>query len=392
MATSNQRALIVVMSPITRDPRVLRQIEWLTGENWQVDTVGPAGQHARGATTHYGLESPPAWTLSRLGSAALYGLFPHAVKFRTVLENLIPAEVKKRISSNYYDVILFNDHHFLPWLANSSVFTPAVVSNGIHLDIHEYVRPRVPRDSLWRLFAAPYFDWIRTFIGDPRLKNRSTVATGISDLYVHEFGIPKLSIVRNSPAYVELQPSTVDPNSIELLYHGAASEVRGIPQLLEAIEVLPPRFNLTLILVGEEDKIAKYQRIVREKNLRVSFVAPVPVEEIAAFINQYDIEVMFYPPLNRNLEFALPNKLFEALQARLALVMGESAMMTEIVRNYDNGVIVSGWTTRDLVESIESLQADDVSGMKSRSDRAAREISAETERARFFSTIERDVH
>lgn len=390
MAHSNRRALIIVMSPITRDPRVLRQIEWLKSEGWTVDTVGPASHHVPGVETHFGISDPPQWTRSRFGSAILYGVLPHYAKFRILIGNLIPAAVKNHIATNHYELILFNDHHFLPWLRDKRVFTREVVERGIHLDIHEYVRPRVPRDSLWRLFAAPYYDWIRTFIGDHRLGTRSTVAPAISQLYESEFNIPPLSIVRSVPAYVELEPSAVDPNSIELLYHGAANDLRGIPEMLEAMAVISPRFRLTLILVGDEDKIAEYQRWVEAKNLRVSFVAPVPVEQIATYINKYDVEVMFFPPRTRNLEFALPNKLFEALQARLALVMGESSMMTEIVKEYSNGVIASGWSSADLAKSIDSLTAEEVIAMKANSDRAARAISAESERAAFFNSIKKD--
>jgi len=98
---------------------------------------------------------------------------------------------------------------------------------------------------------------------------------------------------------------------------------------------------------------------------------------------------MFYPPLNRNIEFALPNKLFEALQARLALVMGESTMMTEIIREYSNGVIAQGWSSANLAQSIESLTAEHVTTMKANSDRAARSISAESERTAFFNSIKK---
>lgn len=387
MAHSTQRALVIVMSPITRDPRVLRQVDWLRGKDWEVDTVGPAGHHVPGVDIHYGLSEPAQWTRSKIGSMFIYALLPHALKFSVLLERLIPQEVCDRIAAGEYDLVLFNDHHFLPWVRNRKVFTPAVVERGIHLDIHEYVRPRVPRDSLWRVFAAPYYDWIRTYIGDRRFSTRSTVASGISDLYVSEFGIEPLTIVRNAPPYVELSPSPVDPKRIELLYHGAASDVRGIPELLEAMKVLPERFHLTLILVGEQARIDSYVRTVEQHQLRVQFVDPAPVAEIAQHINPYDIEVMFYRPLNRNLEFALPNKLFEAFQARLAILIGPSAMMTSVVSEYDNGALASGWEVSDLVAAIEQLDHESLSRMKHNSDRAAREISAETEREAFFRSF-----
>ena len=387
MSQKNKRVLIVVKSPITRDPRVRRQIEWMIQDGWSVDTVGPVGHHVPGVETHFGVSHAPAWTRSRHIAPLLYALVPHGLLFRFLLENRIPQTVKQRIAGDHYDLILFNDHHFLPWIRTRAVFTTDVVRRGIHLDMHEYVAPTVPSGSWVRSLAVRYNDWVRSFIGDPRFASRSVVASGISRLYASEFDIPPLAVVRSAPAYVEQIPSVVDTNVIELIYHGAAHDNRGIPELLEAMETLPDRFHLTLVLVGDESKIAEYRHRAESKRLRVSFAPPVPVDEIATYINKFDVEVMFFPPRTRNLEFALPNKLFEALQGRLALAMGESVMMTEIVAEYSNGVVATGWSAADLAQALELLTAESVTAMKSNSDRAAREISAETERAAFFESI-----
>jgi glycosyltransferase involved in cell wall biosynthesis len=387
MSQKNRRVLIIVKSPITRDPRVRRQIEWMIQDDWSVDTVGPVGHHVPGVDTHFGVNHAPAWTRSQRIAPLMYALVPHGLLFRYLLENRIPKTVKQRISGNHYDLVLFNDHHFLPWIRTPAVFTSDVVRRGIHLDMHEYVAPTVRSGSWVHSLAARYNDWVRSFIGDARFASRSAVASGISHLYASEFNIPPLAVVRSAPVYVEQTPSVVDTNVIELLYHGAAHDNRGIPELLEAMETLSDRFRLTLILVGDESKSAEYRHRAESKNLRVSFAPPVPVDEITMYINKFDVEVMFFPPRTRNLEFALPNKLFEALQGRLALAMGESSMMTEVVAEYSNGVIAPGWTANDLAQTLELLTAESVTAMKANSDRAAREISAETERAAFFESI-----
>ncbi|MGV8972736.1 MAG: glycosyltransferase [Rhodoglobus sp.] len=389
MAPNTKRALIVVKSAISRDPRVLRQIQWLSEEGYDIDTVGPAGEHAPGVDTHYGVPHAPAWTRDRRLGPLLYALLPHSGVFRYLIENRIPREVKRRVVAGEYDLLLFNDHHYLPWVENLRVFTPTVVARGIHLDMHEYVAARAPRTTRQEVLTARYKEWVRSFVGSTQFTSHSTVADGIARLYREEFDLGAIAVVRSAPPYEALSPSPVDSTHIQLLHHGAAHDNRGIPELLEAMETLPERFTLTLVLVGDPAKVAEYRHRAKSENLRVSFVDPVPVHEIATFINTFDAEVMFFPPRTRNLEFALPNKLFEALQARLALVMGESAMMTEIVREYDNGVIATGWTTADLTSAIETLTPENVRTMKSNSDRAAREISAETERVAFLASIAR---
>lgn len=387
MAREPQTALVIVMSPITRDPRVRRQIDWLTEDGWIVDTVGPAGQHVEEVREHFGLADAPGWVQTPFGSAIIYGLLPHRAKFRVLTRNRIPNEVSKRISRGYYDLVVFNDHHFLPWIADRKTYTSSALAQPIHLDIHEYVTPRVERDSLWRKFAGPYYDWIRTFIGDPRFATRSTVVPGIADLYAAEFNLPPLAIVRNCPPYVEQVPLAVEPGKISLLHHGGASWHRGIYQMIDAMRMADERFTLTLMLVGADEEVRKFKEHAKGLEDRVLFVPPVPMQSLARAVNVYDLEVMFYPPLNRNLEFALPNKLFEAVQGRLGLVIGESPAMADLIGRYGNGIVVTGWTGEDLGRALNALTENEVERMKNASNAAAPELSAEAEKTVFFETV-----
>ena len=109
--------------------------------------------------------------------------------------------------------------------------------------------------------------------------------------------------------------------------------------------------------------------------------------EIAERINEYDLEIIFYRPLNKNLEFAQPNKFFESIQGRLGIVVAEGKTMAPIVREWENGVVVSGFEGADLADALASLTAEDVAAMKEASDRAAREFNAEAEGRRFLTVI-----
>ncbi|EPR76628.1 hypothetical protein ADILRU_1113 [Leifsonia rubra CMS 76R] len=188
MAQSNKRVLIIVKSQITRDPRVRRQIEWMTEDGWNVDTVGPIGQHVPGVETHFGVSHAPAWTRSRHISPLMHALVPHGLLFRFLLESRIPKTVKQRISGNYYDLVLFTDQHFLPWIRSRTVLTAAAVARGIHLDMHEYLHAPALRRGWWQISPDRYPAWVRAFIGDQRLSTRSTVASGISELDVKRAG------------------------------------------------------------------------------------------------------------------------------------------------------------------------------------------------------------
>lgn len=387
MSESNV-ALVAVLSEAHSDPRVRRQIDWLTGAGWTVDTIGLGKRPAEVVRDHFALLPQARWVRSRIGAVIVYLVLPRRTKFRLLSGNRIPTEAKNRISTGEYDLIIFDDFDFLPLAKDPRVLTQAASRTHLHLDIHEYREPRPRRGSLWRTLTSAYFAWILTLIGDPVFMTRSTVARRISDLYAHDFGIAKPVVVRSSPPYANLAPSPVDPRDIKLIYHGMVSKARGLWEIVDAMRLLDKRFSMTFMLTGNQAIIADLANYASDLEDRVRFVPPVPMTEISAAVNQYDLEVMFFRPTSRNLEFALPNKLFEGVQGRLGLVIGRSPMMVEVVERYSNGVVVSGWTPSDLANALSELTAEQVTALKEASSRAALDLNAEKEGTVFLQTIE----
>ena len=58
-------------------------------------------------------------------------------------------------------------------------------------------------------------------------------------------------------------------------------------------------------------------------------------------------------PVNFNHIHAFPNKFFEFIQARLALVIGYSLEMIEIVKKYQIGVIAKSFLRKGLSSGLE---------------------------------------
>lgn len=280
---------------------------------------------------------------------------------------------------------MFNDIDFIPWIRDDRVFTPAALRAHVHLDLHEYFPPHLPPGSRLRFRVDEYHGWLRSFIADARFTTRTTVAGGIARVYADELGVPDPPLVRNAPPYVDLSPGPVT-DRIRLMHHGGAQLERGLRELVDAVREVGPSVELTFMLTGSEAAIGELRdRAQGAEHIR--FVPPVALNELAREVNAYDLEVMFYPPASENLRFALPNKLFEAVQGRLGLVIGPSPSMSEIVEQYDNGVITAGWETADLVQTLRALTPQRVRELKAGSDRAARDLSAEHEREQFMRAV-----
>jgi hypothetical protein len=374
-------ALVVVRSHLARDPRPRRQIEWLTGAGWQVDSIalGPA---VEGTRDHFELASAPHWARSRLGRAAMHALLPSAAKFRLLGTSRVPRAALDRLRAGAYDLVVLNDIDFAPWVADRRLLPPG--GAHVHLDVHEYFPPHLPPGSRLRIRVDSYHRYLRSFIGASRIDSRSVVSPSIARAYALEFGIPEPGIVRSAPAFAELTPSPVEPGRLRVIHHGSALWARGLREIVDAMRLVGDHVELTLMLVGSEDVIAGVRRYAADLGARVRIVPPVPVPDIAREINAHDLEVMFFPPSTRNLEWALPNKLFEAVQGRLGLVIGPSREMVAIVEHYGNGVVAAGWTAEDLAAVLAPLSDTEVAALKAASDRAAVDLNAQREGEQFL--------
>lgn len=384
---NDRTALVVSNTDIQRDPRVRRQIDWLSRDGWVVDTLGLGGAPSGSVRTHTSLRDPTSFAQTRIG-AALPFVLPHRVAFLMMFERRVPPRLLRGISAGDYDLLVLNELDFAPWLGSprlSQTSQPTLV----HLDLHEFHETRRGK-GLWSQLTRRYHRWARQFLAHPRATSRSTVAKRIAELYAEEFGIAEPVLVRNIPPYEDIAPSEVDPQRIGLVFHGLASRGRGLSQILDAVPALDDRFSVTFMLMPNRDVIPELSaRIAAGWSDRVRIVPPAPMHELARTVNAYDLEVMFYPPISTNVELALPNKLFEAIQGRLALVIGDSPMMREVVEEWGNGIVISGWTNRDLARGLNGLSANDIRRMKAASDKASRRLNAENEGHAFIEAVRR---
>lgn len=380
----SRAALVAVESPIARDPRVRRQIAWLRDAGFAVDSLALGEAPPEPVRDHFELGPAPA--ANPLGTLRRHLLSSRRRAFRELTLSRFPAEVRRRVREGAYDLIVLNDRHFAPWVDDPHDFPRGADGRRIHLDLHEYFVPTLPASSAWTLVTRGYYAWARGQFAHAAFTSRSTVNSGIAQLYEHELGVAPLAIVRNSPPLVEVDPSPVDASRIRIIHHGAARWDRGLGEIIEAMRTLDERFEMTFMLLGDPAVEAELARRTADLGDRVRVIPPVETTRITETIREYDLEVMFYPPRTRNLELALPNKLFEAVQARLGLVIGRSPMMQEVVERYDNGIVVEGWGADDLAEALQALTPEHVAALKQASGVAALELNAETERAAFLAS------
>lgn len=382
----DRKALIACWSNLAGDPRIQREIVWLSAAGWQVDTLGEGPHPHPSVSEHFAMTEAPRWTRNKVALAAVLTVFSFRRRFDVLVGSRFSPEVTRRAESGYYDLIVTNDIEFLPWSVRTGSTTEGRRTHH-HLDLHEFHIDHLLPGTSAKALVTPYYLWTRRLIASPVFRSRTTVAAGIADLYASEFHIAKPAVVRNCPDYVELDARPVAPDRVGLVYHGSAAWERGLGPLMDSLAELDARFHLNLMLTGSPEVRAELAARVAAQPDKAAIVPPVPMEEISQRINDFDLEVMLYPPTDENLLLALPNKLFEAVQGRLGIVIGHSPSMEGVVDEFANGLVVEGWDGPALARALNATTSAQIDRMKSGSMRAASVLNSGHEGQAFLAAI-----
>ncbi|WP_019483069.1 hypothetical protein [Arthrobacter sp. TB 23] len=378
------RILVLSFSPIHRDPRVLRQIQFFS----QFADVLSCGYGAapEGVVEH--IEIPiefKPWRPDFKSAAALL-----AARFyeRLYFDSDRVKHVLRNIPAGSMDVIVAND----------ALAVPAAVAlrprKGIHADLHEYA-PRQGEDKLqWRLLVAPFMDWAcRKYV--TKADSVSTVAKGIAEEYARVYGIAEPSVVPNAAWYQPTLAPTPVGAPLRLVHTGVAGRGRKIEVMLDAVaranELQPGTATLDLFLVAGE------QSYIDELTVKADAVAdgavnvlpPVSFSQIVPLLHGYDIGIFLCPPSTFNLLHALPNKLFEFVQARLGILIGPSPEMVQVVEKHDLGWVANGFDAESSARLLIGLTPEQVAAKKRASDKAAESLSAENAASIWIAAVEK---
>lgn len=362
--------LILTFSPIRSDPRVLKQVELFKGK-YRVSTCA-YGDAPDGVDDHY-----PLPTAARGWSSDKLGLITR--QYERVYGGMTAVQEARRIiPRGQFDIILANDLNTLPLALE---LQPRL---GVHADLHEYAPSEKESDSRWRIFVAPFMRWMcRKYL--PLAASVTTVSQGIADEYCNRFGV-QVGVVTNAAPFLEAEPTqTAAP--LKVIYSGAGQRYRKIELIIDAMKGVDEKVHLDFVVMpNEPDYVDELKRsAVDLPNVR--FIDPVPYEELVSLIRNYDVAMCFLPNSTFNLQNALPNKFFEAVQARIGVITGPSPAMVALVESYGLGAVTIDFSAEALRAALNELTENETARWKSAANDAAWTLSAESQVALWESAI-----
>lgn len=366
------KLLILSFSRIESDPRVRRQIE-LFRDEWEIVTCG-YGPRPDGSDAHFEIpEKFPGWRYPRLAVVARQYQ-------RAYWGNEAVAWVRATLRGERFDVIIANE------VEAAGIAAELAPTKGFHADLHEYAPALHAEVLTFRLFVAPFLRWqLRRFVS--HAASFTTVGRAIADRYRREFGFDA-GLVMNAPAYSE-RPVGPTPSPIRIVHAGAALRNRGIGTLIDAVDRTSAEVTLDLYLQPNDPVYLAELRAAAERSPRVRMLDPVPFDALVDTLAGYDLGIHVLMPTNYNNAYAMPNKFFEYVQARLGLVIGPSPEMSATLRQYGLGIVADDFSADAVARALDSLTPELVDRYKVAAAHAATELSAEAQLPVWKAAIDR---
>lgn len=380
MSTSRiLKILVISPSEICKDPRVLAHIEVLK-DFGQVTTVGygePPSWVARHISIDHADRYLPTTILGLV--RVLVGLNLSAAK-NTSFSKRVLANTKNEV----FDLVVANDVHSLAVAHQLSQRFRA----SLWVDMHEYAPLEGEDDWRWRLLLKRFV----SKVCEEFLKQADCVTT-VSEaicLKYEQDSRREVQLLMNTAEYVPRRVEGLQKHQegFKLIHVGVAIRARRLENMIEAVENIKD-VSLDLLLLPTDRRYFKEitERISSVQN--VNILSPIPTEDITHFIALYDCGLVTIPPTNFNYANALPNKLFQYIQARLAVITGPIPEVARIVNHYGIGWVTRDFSPEEIRITIESARDTGLFGVKRNLEIAAWELSRKNENRIRESIIEK---
>ena len=215
-----------------------------------------------------------------------------------------------------------------------------------------------------------------------------------ADLVQQRFGLSERpTVLLNTPPYRDAVQSPLrsscglDASTPLVIYQGVVHHGRGLEPFFDAMTLMP---DVHLAVLGDGPAMADLQRRSQQIGIgqRVHWLGSVPYDDLHAYTCGADVGLCLIEPLSLSYEYALPNKLFEYMNARIPSLTTDLPALRQHIERYPVGGLVD--RTLDPVQIAEvtkRLLNTEISSPMKHACESIRELSYEHQSAAACSLI-----
>jgi glycosyltransferase involved in cell wall biosynthesis len=358
--------ILAVTNDISTDQRVIRVAHTLQKMKARITIIG---RHFR--YTHPDAEQPF-----------------RAIRMRLIFNKgpLFYAEYNTRLLFRLLvmkgDILVSNDLDTLP-----AVYVASVIKNtALIYDSHEYFT-EVP-ELRNRRFIRRIWEKIESRML-PHIHFSSTVSTPIADAYFNKYAI-RMEVIRNLP--FRRTPGTAPEIQLRkksekiIIYQGVLNMGRGLELAIKAMQY---NENMKLVIIGRGDVEKELKELAISLGLseKITFIGRISPDKLSDYTVQADLGISLEEDLGLNYRFALPNKVFDYIQAGVPVLVSDLPEVKSIVLQYGVGMINKSNTPAELGALFSNILNDEskIKEWKLNAEKAAVELCWENEEQKLLN-------
>ena len=373
---------MIVHNDVRHDSRVLKEANTLTQHGYKIIVLGIS--LGKVALPEY--EEYNGFTIVRITPKLFRGWLPGRFGMLLPLMPMFPT-MSLRLRQIKAKVYHANDFTALFQMILSGMWNSPLV-----YDSHElfFDRPLIgiPRPLEWMIKALRPLE-------KPMAKRAlkvMTVSDSIADQMAKAMQIPRPIVLRNA---VELRTlgETEYPYETEgkrsIVHTGNLFPGRRLHELVTALTHLPD--DIVLILMGRGPLEKPLFQLANDLGIRdrMSIMPPVAPQNVVPTASQADAAAILTMTEGMNNNFALPNKLFEAIAGELPVITGPNVEISKVVRHYDIGEICDAHDPQSIARAIETvLDPTNRNRFQTNAKKAREELNWEQEEKKLLAVYE----
>lgn len=265
------------------------------------------------------------------------------------LYRIVPAIYKEVLKKDRSTIIHFHDPELL-------VVGHLLKHKGYKViyDVHEDVpRQILSKDWIFKPLKSIFSNIIENY-EDYCARKFDAVITVTQKIY-NRFPHQKTYLVQNYPILDELDtgqaiPYLERPNQI--LYAGDITRIRGIYEMVDAIDIVNNKHNAQLVIGGRFSPSSILNDIEKRNGWKFcNFKGWLSRPDLSAELNKSRAGLVLFHPERNHID-AQPNKLFEYMSVGLPIIASDFPLWREIIAGEHCGLLVNPMNPEEIANAI----------------------------------------
>lgn len=222
-----------------------------------------------------------------------------------------------------------------------------------------------------------------------------TVCDSIGEELQQRYGVPMPTILRNCCEATTTRigedltraATGIASHTPVVLYQGGFAHGRGLTNLIRATHYID---DAAVVFMGWGAVESELKSRVRAEGLqdRIYFIPPAPQSELLSWSAGAEVGVIPYQAVRLNNFYSCPNKLFEYINAGIAVAASGFPELARIIETYQVGRTFDPESPEDIGRTVNEMlhDRDALAQMQRNSQAAARQLNWRVESEKLVST------